>query len=146
MTKTQNAIMQETRQQILKVIKHLSYSYKKVQNLPSKTESLTTEQLEIWESFTARFSRVSDLFLSKYLRSFVIRGDPAFSGSLRDFADQGEKMGLIDDTETWMQIRELRNTSAHEYSETGLSRIFEQLRVLAPKLLALKEQLEKHED
>lgn len=36
----------------------------------------------------------------------MIRG---FSGSLRDFVNQAEKLGYIENAETWMGIRELRN-------------------------------------
>ncbi len=134
-------LLKEYRNQILKAIEHLSYSYAKVQTLDSNPSYLTTQELESWEGFVARFARVSDIFLSKYVRSFVLRGDPAFRGSLRDFVNQAEKLGLIDNSEQWLEIRELRNMTAHEYSEKDLARSFERMKTLTPILLSLKVKL-----
>ena len=54
-------------------------------------------QLETWESFVSRFARVADIFLSKYLRAYVLREDPGFRGSMLDYINEGEKLGLLDD-------------------------------------------------
>ncbi len=134
-------LLNEYCSQIKKGIEHLAYSYKKILKLSSDVKTLSTEDLETWEGFVARFGRVSDIFLSKYVRSYVLKGDPAFRGSLRDFVDQAEKLGLVNDSETWMTIRELRNSSAHEYSENKLSTDFEKMRELAPILIELKNKL-----
>src|SRR4051812_32183203 len=110
-------LLTEYRLQILKGIEHLTYSFRKIQGLSSDPSILSTQDLESWEGFVARFARVSDIFLAKYLRTYVLKGDPAFRGSLRDFVNQAEKLGLVEDVEQWMVIRELRNITAHEYSE-----------------------------
>jgi len=124
-----------------KAIAHLEYSYDKVKNLPIDVAGLDNETLENWESFSVRFSRVSELFLSRYLRSSVLINDPGFSGSLRDFVHQGEKLGVIDDAEAWMSIRELRNIAAHDYSEPNLSEFFKRLLIECPRLLAIRKVL-----
>ena len=130
-------LLEQQYQQIQRALLHLKYSYDKVLNLSPDPKNLSTEDLETWEGFIARFARVSDIFLSKYLRTFVLKGDPAFRGSLRDFVDQAEKLGLLDDAEAWMAIRELRNLSAHEYTDEKLLPLFVATRVEAPRLLAL---------
>jgi hypothetical protein len=129
------SLIQERKLQ--KALQHLQYSYNKILNLSEQVASLDDESLEIWESFAARFSRVTEIFLSQYLRSLVLLDDPGFSGSLRDFLNQGEKLGIISDVQAWMNIRELRNITAHDYSEDDLSNFFSLLKQECPRLLNL---------
>jgi len=131
--------LQQTKTQLLKAIGHLDYSYKKVLTLSEEVDQLDEEGLEVWESFAARFSRVSDIFIVKYLRTVVMINDPGFRGSVRDFINQGEKLGLIDDANVWMRIRGLHNISAHEYAEEDLAPFLRELREHCSRLLSLKE-------
>jgi len=110
--------------EIQSALEYLIYSWKKVQKLSSKAQELDPETLETWESFAARFARVSDIFLAKYLRSRILSADPGFRGELRDFVDQGEKANVLSDADKWMEIRELRNKIAHEYTKNDLSKLF----------------------
>ena len=136
-----NQLYQEQKIKLLKAIDHLEYSYRKIIQLPITLETLDEEMLETWESFAARFSRVSDIFLTKYIRASVLLNDPGYSGSLRDFLDQAEKLGLLEDVNSWMGIRELRNISAHEYTEKDLSIFFERIKQEAPRLINIKSIL-----
>lgn len=97
--------------------------------------------LETWESFAARFSRVSEIFLTRYLRTLILSDDPGFTGTLRDFMNQAEKLGIIDRTDTWMEIRAFRNMAAHDYSEKDLAQFFNALRQHCPKLLSIRQSL-----
>lgn len=135
-----NHLLIQTRK-LLKALDYLEYSYNKVLSLSTKVEQLDPESLEIWESFAARFSRVSDIFLSRYLRTRVLLNDPGFAGTLRDFLNQAEKMGILERAEDWMGIRELRNITAHDYSEEDLGQFFHILRQEYPKLLAIRKLL-----
>lgn len=131
----------EQKSKLLKALQHLEYSYKKILKLPEHPDQLDEESLETWESFAARFARVADIFLMKYLRAFVLQQDPGFTGSLRDFVNQAEKLNLIDDAEKWMRIRELRNISAHEYTDKDLVEFFKRLKQECPFLLVIKDKL-----
>ncbi|HLB57637.1 MAG: hypothetical protein A3C55_05125 [Gammaproteobacteria bacterium RIFCSPHIGHO2_02_FULL_42_13] len=133
-----NDLIAENKRKLEKAIKHLAYSYDKIQKLPVSTAEMDDETLEIWESFAARFSRVTDIFLTKYVRVMVLANDPGFSGSLRDFVNQGEKLALIDDANAWMAIRELRNITAHDYTEEDLLGFFKRLKSECPRLLAIR--------
>jgi hypothetical protein len=106
--------------QLGKAIKHLEYSQKKVRTLPKRLLDNDEESLETWESFAARFSRVVDIFLTKYIKLKVKENDPGFDGTLRDFLNHAEKMKLISDVDRWMSTRELRNIQAHDYTEEQL--------------------------
>ena len=130
-------IQQQTRAHLLKALRYLDYSYQKIQKLPDQFEQLDAESLETWESFAARFSRVADIFLSKYIRVLILQDDPGFRGSFRDFMNRAEKLELIDNVESWMRIRALRNLTVHEYAEEDLTEYFHKLKTLAPKLLAI---------
>ena len=136
-----NNFLKEQREKLLKAIGHLEYSYKKIQQINPDTTQMDEEDLETWESFSARFCRVADIFLSKYIRTYILAQDPGFIGSFRDFLNQAEKLNLLDDTELWMSIRELRNISAHDYTDKDLALFFKRLQQEAPRLLALKNTL-----
>ena len=110
-------ILQRYRDQLIKALKHFEYSYAKIQSLPIDPKLLDEEALETWESYSARFSRVVDIFLTKYVRAAVKENDPGFDGTLRDYVNQGEKLGLLTNAQEWMELRELRNISAHTYEE-----------------------------
>lgn len=109
-------------------LKTLEYSWTKLKNqsLPTKfvdqdgVEKYNLDQLESWEALTARFARVTDIFLSKYIRLLVLELDPGFRGEMRDYLDKAEKTSLISSADQWMKIRELRNKIAHEYTKEDL--------------------------
>lgn len=124
-----------------KALQHLQYSYNKINNMPYDVSKLDEESLEVWESFAARFSRVSEIFLTRFLRTIALINDPGFQGTLRDIVNYGEKLGWVDDANAWMKIRELRNLNAHDYSESDLSLYFLNLKTEAPRLLALLGRL-----
>lgn len=126
---------------LLKALSHLEYSYKKILKLPESPSQLDEESLETWESFAARFGRVADIFLMKYLRAYVLQQDPGFSGSLRDFVNQAEKLNLLEDADHWMAIRELRNIAAHEYNDKELEQFFKRLKKESSLLLSLQAKL-----
>jgi len=137
------AYIEETKRKLRKALEHLQYSYNKINKLSTNVKQLNEEELETWESFSARFSRVSDMYLTKYLRSSILLEDPGFTGTMRDFIHQGEKLDLIDDANAWMMIRGLRNLSAHDYTEKEIKLFFEHLKAQCPRLLAIKEIISK---
>lgn len=127
---------------LLKALGHLKYTNKKIKDLSIDVTKMDDEQLETWESFAARFSRVADIFLAQYLRTRIKEEDPGFSGTLRDHLNLAEKIGLIDDAKEWLAIRELRNRAAHEYVEEDLSRFFRLLKEKTPTLLTIEKLLQ----
>lgn len=130
---------------LVKAIAHLEYSYQKLNKIDKRIDDsdLDDELLEIWESFSARFSRVIDLFLSRYLRSYILYNDPGFKGSLRDHINCGEKLGLIDDANWWLELRELRNITAHEYNDIDLYHFYQRIFSKCETLINLKIKLQQ---
>lgn len=130
------------RRKLLHALSHLEYSFDKASKMELHS-NLGEEELETWESFTARFARVVDIFLTKYLKAAVLHDDPAFDGSLRDFCNRAEKMNLIDSVDPWIARRELRNITAHDYEEEDLLGFFERILRETPDVLAIRQTLDK---
>lgn len=105
---------------------------------------MSPSEMEAWDGFAARFARTSDIFLSKYVRAAILNDDPAFEGGFVDQLHRAEKLGILQDVALWMEIRELRNATVHEYSDSDLERIYEKFRKYTPLLMELPKKL-KHE-
>lgn len=89
----------------------------------------------------SRFSRTTDIFLSKYLRALAEKDDPAFRGGLRDWVNYAGKKGSIDSATDWMAIRELRSKISHEYATKDLAQIFEHVLANVPRVLEIGNRL-----
>lgn len=117
---------------------HLKYSMNKVQSL-SLDHVLDEEELETMESYTARMARVSDIFVTKFLRLKISHEDPAFEGSVRDICNFAEKKGWIESADLWVEIRNIRNTTAHEYEEQDLLKFLQRSKELGPTVVKTVE-------
>ena len=135
------AILEELSVKLLKALDHLDYSYNKVLKLPEDLSKMDDEELETWESFSSRFSRVSDIFIMQYLRARIALVEPGFKGSTRDYLNKAEKFGVIESAVQWTTIRELRNAEAHEYNDTDLSEFYKKIRSLCPVLLEIRKTI-----
>lgn len=127
--------------QIVKSLKYLEFSFQRTLPMPLSPSEMSESQLEAWDSFSVRFSRTADIFLSKYIRAYILSDDPTFDGGFRDQLLRAEKLGLIQDVSLWYEIRELRNVIVHEYSDSDLEKIFKKFRDYTPILLELKSRL-----
>ena len=129
------------KKQLIKAISRLDYSYNKVQSLNVDVENMDNETLETWESFTARFARVVDLFSTKYTRAYLLTMDPGYEGSLFDSLLKMEKANFIDSARDWLELRKLRNITAHEYSDEELGAFLNEVRERTPFVLGLRDKL-----
>lgn len=126
---------------ILKSLRYLEFTYRRVSKLSLALDTLSDEQLELWDSFAIRFARSSEIFLSKFITAVVKRDDPVFDGGFRDKLHRAEKLGILDDVPRWMEIRQLRNVTVHEYSDEDLKEILKKLMAYTPLLLSLESAL-----
>jgi hypothetical protein len=136
-------LINDQKDQLLKALHHLAYSFKKLANMPQNINTEDEELLETWESFSVRFARVVDLFLARFVRTYILYHDPGFKGSLRDHINMAEKLSLIEDANWWLSLRELRNVTANEYNEKDLIQFYQRLFTECPKLLELKTTLQQ---
>lgn len=101
------------------------------------------EDLEKFESLTARFARFNDILLQKIFR-LIDTIDLDDTGTVRDRIHRAEKKGLIEDAQRFIEIRELRNSIAHEYQPEALSVIFPETLQATPVLLDIAERVRKY--
>jgi hypothetical protein len=127
---------------LVKSLKYLEFTFDQVKKLSPDPKKLKPMEFQVWDSFVTRFARSSDLFLSKYLRAFVKKDDPAFDGAFRDFLNRGEKLGLLKDTDIWLEIRDLRNVAVHEYNDEDLVKKLKRMAELTPLILDLVQRIQ----
>lgn len=100
----------------------LMYSYEKCQKIGVK-ENLNLDELESFESLTARFARASDILTQKIFKAII-----ALSlEDIQTFIDRlnyMEKVNVIESAQTFKEIRKIRNTIAHEYIVDDLNEVF----------------------
>ena len=95
---------------------------------------ISFEAEESLDALSSKFSRVSDIFTQKVLKTliFVVREDaPTFL----DRMNLCEKLGIIPSAEELIAIRDLRNIIAHEYLSENLVEIYMEIIELSDTLL-----------
>jgi hypothetical protein len=97
--------------------KYLEYSAQRVSHILPITnwQDLSLEQHETLAAFRVRFSEFQE-HLGKTMRAIAIEEEVEAErfGAILAFM---EKLGIIETTERWKLIRELRNAINHEYEE-----------------------------
>lgn len=79
---------------------------------------LEGEQVAFFELFTNRFSKLQD-FIGTSLLPRLLKdvGQSNDAATLIDNLNKSEKLGLIDDANSWKKLRKLRNHLSHEYPD-----------------------------
>jgi hypothetical protein len=115
-------------------IKQMEYSMEKCAPLVIKnTNEYNSEDLEHIEAYTARFARLSDMYLKKIIR--IVAAMEGYSPlSLRENLELGEKLGFIKSAAILLEIRVFRNEIAHEYIPLTQSNIFMEVNRIIPML------------
>ena len=122
----------------------LKWSLDRCQTIPMTAgQKPAQEDLEKFESLTARFARFNDILLLKIFR-LIDAIDLDDAGTVRDRINRAEKKGLIEDAQRFIEIRELRNSIAHEYQPEALNVIFTETLQATPALLDVAERVRKY--
>ena len=74
------------------------------------------ELAEMLEAFTSRFGRMQDTIAGKLLPRWRL-ALAEVPGSQIETLNRGEKLGVLEDVERWLEARNLRNRLVHEYIE-----------------------------
>ncbi|QQD19447.1 hypothetical protein I6N98_06250 [Spongiibacter nanhainus] len=83
---------------------------------PQEVEKLISSDLGIdrLESFGAKFGRMQDTIVDKLMPALLsAAGEPVLAAI--DNLGRLERLGLIEDGDKWLQMRQLRNRLVHEY-------------------------------
>lgn len=106
-------------------------------------ESFTEEQLIELEALTGRFARASDILIQKIFKT-IDRLDGIAPGTARDRILQAEKNGIINDATIFIEIRDKRNTIAHEYELYSQKEIFLFAFKYAPLLISVLKNAKEY--
>lgn len=118
-----------------KAVITLEYSFNKSQNIGLK-EEYTLDELEVFESLTARFARTSDIYTQMVLKTLFI----LLQETPQTFIDKAnflEKIGIVKNSDHLTEIRALRNEITHEYKQNELNNLFNEIFKTIPNLLEL---------
>lgn len=110
-------------------------SVEKAQAIGEK-QDYTFEEMETFDSLTSKFSRTSDIFLQKIIRTLweLLHEDKM---PLIDILNRAEKLEIIHSADDMIEIRDVRNQVAHEY-------IPEAIQELVPEVIDLSQSLEEN--
>ena len=100
---------------------------------PSPRQSF--EEEESFDALTSKFARTSDMLTQKILKTAVLilrEEAPTFI----DRMNLCEKLGVIPSARELIEVRDLRNTIAHEYAADNLMELYADTVKLSPSLLA----------
>lgn len=122
--------------------KTLRYSQKRCLLL-GKKEVYSLKEEERFESLTARFARICDILVQKVFR-LIDAIDLEDQGTVLDRIHRAEKKGLIESAGRLIEMRELRNRIAHDYSPKAVAHIFHEVLEHTPHLLNSVAHTQKH--
>lgn len=102
--------------------KRMKYAEKKLTPyFPLSAEAvlaINEDEIPIFELYTSRFSKLQDLMGNTLFPELLEAvGDLNEGMTFIDKLNRLEKLGVIDNTERWMQMRQIRNHLSHEYPD-----------------------------
>lgn len=101
------------------------------------------EEQESFDSLTSKFSRISDIYIQKILKT-VLMIEREDWNTIIDMINLSEKLELINSAEELIMIRDLRNSIVHEYAEEIISQIYIDTLEMSEKLSGnVKKTIEK---
>jgi len=105
-----------------KELRHLSTTDERLFSKPLTLEKILQLENEVElsekvETFASRFARLQDTVGAKLLPQLMELLQEK-RGVMIDNLDWAEKQGWIENSDHWMEIRELRNKMVHEYIES----------------------------
>lgn len=135
--------------------KRLSYALKKIALLipftENKIKELSDEDIEPIELMTSRFSKLHDFIGTKIINLFLdVTLESHEALSMIDKLNKLERLNILEDKDTWLEMSELRNHLAHEYPDHPelialfLNQTYSYSHQLIEILKKLLEQIERH--
>ena len=105
-------------------------------------ENYSDEEFMAFEAMTARYARTTDMLINKVLRS-LDAVEYIDSGSVIDAAHNTEKRGIAN-SQDLRNLKDLRNSIAHEYVTENIVRFFGKVLEFTPQLKGVIESLNEY--
>ena len=106
-----------------KHVKRMSYAYSKMALfMPldiSRYQLLSDDEVEHIDQFLFRFSKLQDALGEKLfvLMLELLQEENPKSKPFIDTLNRLEQIGLLENKNTWLELRKIRNTIAHQYED-----------------------------
>ncbi len=101
----------------------LKASVEKIQRYnPDKAYS--ADELEPYDALSDRFIRTVEIAI-KYFRTYEYYLQAEQSQTLRDGLNRMEKLGLVTNTDIWLDMRDLRNRIIHDYVPEKMAEMYQ---------------------
>ncbi len=111
--------------------------------------SLSDEMISFLDQYIYRFSKLQDTMGNRLFPSLLqLLAEPIEDKAFIDILNRLEKIGIINSTQKWIQLRKIRNDIAHEYPSTleerieGINFLFEEIEQLKQILENCKSRFE----
>ena len=119
-------------------LNRLLYSYNICKQFGLK-ESYTEDEFMAFEAMTSRYARTTDMLINKVLRTLdaVEYINP---GTVIDAANNAEKRGIANAADL-RNLKDLRNSIAHEYITENIVRFFDSVLEYTPFLKIIIDKL-----
>jgi uncharacterized protein YutE (UPF0331/DUF86 family) len=118
------------------------YSY----DICSKTglkETYSEEEFIAFEAMTSRYARTTGMLVNKTLRS-IDRIESEDTGTIIDIMNRAEKRGIVTSAELLHNIKDLRNSIAHEYVTENVAHFFSKVLEYTPLLNTIIKKLDDY--
>ena len=113
----------------------------------SKVTSLSEQELLFIELLISRFGKLQDFMGRILINSFLkYAGDYYDSMTMIDKINKLEKLGLIENSDIWEKLREVRNHIEYEYPDYPAltAKYLNQIFDLAPVLIKILHNIKDH--
>lgn len=99
----------------------------------------TPKQLEPYDAMADRYIRAVEASI-RFFRAYERYQFGETSDTLRDLLSRMEKLGLVSSVQLWIEMRDQRNRTVHEYLPEKIKQIYQDLvGKMSKELLAVKE-------
>lgn len=142
--KRKSLILKSVVSECLKHSLRLNSAYKKIQPSlpisPEKVFGLDENEVEHIDQYIFRFSKLQDAIGNKLFKAVLNElGEDFVNKSAIDIFNRLEQLEIIENYETWKELRVLRNELAHDYDEDE-NEAAEKINLIISK----KSELEKY--
>jgi hypothetical protein len=123
-------------------LKRLMYSYA-ICGRTGLKETYSEEEFMTFEAMTSRYARTTDILVNKALRSLdTVESED--TGSVIDIMNRAEKRGIAASAGLLHDIKDLRNSIAHEYITESIVRFFGRVIEYTPHLKGIIEKFNEY--
>lgn len=125
LNETYFALFRQNWAETLRAVKRLQASLDRLAlDIPLTEQSLKSENEDLFEkldAFRVRFATLQDCLGNKLFRN-LLRSEDEQILNMADTLARMEKRHILDSTEEWRKMREIRNAFSHDYPESEKDR------------------------